>query len=124
MGKALLAALPDAFVDEYFAGGVEKFTPHTIADRAEFEEAATEIRNRGYATEIEELSFGRACVAAAIRTTGGQPIAALSISGPLSVLHPSLPAFQELALKVIEAADDVSSSLGYAASSAPRLSTV
>jgi DNA-binding IclR family transcriptional regulator len=124
MGKALLAALPASFVDDYFAAGVEKFTPHTIADRAEFEVAAEEIRNRGYATEIEELSFGRACVAAVIRATGGQPIAAMSISGPLSVLHPSLPAFQELSLRIIEAADDVSSSLGYAASSSARLSAV
>jgi DNA-binding IclR family transcriptional regulator len=122
MGKALLATLPPEFVDDYFSAGVEKYTPHTIADRAEFDAAAEDIRNRGYATEIEELSFGRACVAAAIRGTGGHPIAAMSISGPLSVVHPSLPAFQELALRVVEAADDVSSSLGYAASS--RLSPV
>jgi DNA-binding IclR family transcriptional regulator len=122
MGKALLAALPPSFADDYFDAGVEKFTPHTIVDRAEFEVAAEEIRNRGYATEIEELSFGRACVATAIRTTSGVPIAAMSISGPLSVLHPSLPAFQELALRVVEAADEASSSLGFAASS--RLSPV
>jgi DNA-binding IclR family transcriptional regulator len=122
MGKALLAALPQSFVEDYFADGVDRFTPHTIAGLEEFETAADEIRNQGYATEIEELSFGRACVATTIRGTGGQPIAAMSISGPLSALNPTLPVCREMALRVIEAADEVSSSLGYAASA--RLSTV
>jgi DNA-binding IclR family transcriptional regulator len=66
---------------------------------------------QGFAIEREELAFGRACVAAAIRDASGAVVAATSISGPLSALD--LDHRQDLlAERVIEMADTVSHRLG------------
>jgi DNA-binding IclR family transcriptional regulator len=117
MGKALMSGMSDAQLDQYFADGVQRFTPRTIVDRGVMAEALDEVRRRGYATEIEELAFGRACVAAPIRDRTGEIVAALSTSGPLSVVDLEGEAHIQLALKVIEAADTVSVALGYSPSS-------
>ncbi|NEC20301.1 IclR family transcriptional regulator [Streptomyces parvus] len=113
MGKAILAEQPAEYVMAYFADGLgHAYTPHTVTGYAAMQTVLTEIRNRGYATEVEELAFGRACLAAPIRTRGGQVVAALSLSGPLSELD--LPQRQQdLALMVIEAADELSVALGF-----------
>jgi DNA-binding IclR family transcriptional regulator len=116
MGKALLSAMEPSRVDEYFAAPMQQFTPRTIVDREAMEDAIIEIRNRGYATEIEELAFGRACVAAPIRDRSGSTIAAMSVSGPLSVLEIEGEAHHQLALQVIEAADEISIALGFSPS--------
>jgi DNA-binding IclR family transcriptional regulator len=115
IGKALLSGMTDEQVDEYFTQTPQRFTPHTIVDRAAMQIALDESRSRGYATEIEELAFGRACIAAPIRNRAGEIVAGLSASGPLSVLdlHAS---HQELALQLIEAADEISVALGYSPS--------
>ncbi len=114
LGKALLSGMEPARVDEYFATPRQRFTPHTIVDRDAMVAALDEVRSRGYATEVEELAFGRACIAAPIRNRAGEIVAALSVSGPLSVLDLDAP--QELALRAIEAADEVSVALGYSPS--------
>lgn len=116
LGKALLSGMTPDGVDEYFATPRQRFTPHTIVDRDAMVIALDEVRSRGYATEIEELAFGRACIAAPIRNRAGETVAALSVSGPLSVLDLDNP--QELALRAIEAADEVSVALGYSPSHA------
>ena len=114
LGKALLSGMTPDRLDEYFATPRPRFTPHTIVDRDVMAAALDEVRSRGYATEVEELAFGRACIAAPIRNRAGETIAALSVSGPLSVLDLDAP--QELALRAIEAADEVSVALGYSPS--------
>lgn len=114
LGKALMSGMSEASIDEYFDGSPQKYTPRTIVDRAAMAAALEEVRGRGYATEIEELAFGRACLAAPIRNRAGEIVAALSVSGPLSVLDLRSP--QELALQVIEAVDEVSVALGYSPS--------
>ncbi|MFJ8045671.1 IclR family transcriptional regulator [Kitasatospora sp. NPDC096147] len=120
MGKAVLADLDPAFVRAYYAEGrAAAYTPHTLTDLAAMEAALAEIRSRGCATEVEELAFGRACVAAPVRGRGGQVVGALSISGPLSELD--LPnRQQQLALTVIEAADELSVGLGFSPTRAPQ----
>ncbi len=123
MGKALLAQQSEEFVRAYFAEGLgHGYTPHTLTDLKAMKDALAEIRSRGYATEIEELAFGRACLAAPIRERGGQVVAALSLSGPLSELDLAHRQ-QELALMIIEAADEISVALGYSVSftAKPRL---
>jgi DNA-binding IclR family transcriptional regulator len=123
MGKALLSTMTRAQVDTYM-NGVERFTPHTIVDRDQMEQALEEIRNRGYATEVEEVAFGRACVAAVIRDRTGAGVAALSVSGPLSAFDEPGSTFDELSLQVIEAADEVSIALGFSPSRLRRPSVV
>ena len=113
LGKALMSEMSSASVDEYFASEPRQFTPHTIVTRAAMETELTEVRARGYAVEIEEVAFGRACLAAPIRDRSGSITAALSASGPLSVLDLQSDVRQELARKLIEAADEISVVLGF-----------
>ena len=116
LGKVILSGQPEDFVREYFKNTpAVSYTPHTVTGLKEMTAALDEVRNRGFATEVEELAFGRACLAAPVRGRTGEVVAALSVSGPLSAID--LPhRQQELALRVIEAADGISVALGYAAS--------
>ncbi|MFF0223331.1 IclR family transcriptional regulator [Streptomyces sp. NPDC004629] len=116
LGKVILSGQSEEFVHEYFKRGLaHSYTPRTITRLDEMIAALDEVRNRGYATEVEELAFGRACLAAPIRGHAGDVVAALSVSGPLSAID-LRQRQQELGLRAIEAADEISVALGYTAS--------
>lgn len=113
IGKCLLLALTPAERRELLPEGtLQPFTARTIATHERLDEELARTLGRGYATEVEELAFGRACVAAPIRDMSGAVVAAISISGPLSAID--LAAREaELARTVIETADSISIGLGY-----------
>ncbi|GAA2803263.1 IclR family transcriptional regulator [Nonomuraea dietziae] len=114
MGKALLSDLGTDDIEALIGAAYPAYTPRTIRDLQALTAELDEVRTRGYATEVEELAFGRACLAAPLRDRSGRVVAALSVSGPLSAVD--LPNRQdELALKVIERADQISTGLGYSA---------
>jgi len=118
MGKALLSDLTSDEIQALLGTRYPAYTPKTVADLDGLLAALAEGRGRGYTTEHEELAFGRACLAAPIRDNTGRVVAALSVSGPLSAMD--LPSRQdELASRVIEQADQISTGLGYHASAAP-----
>ncbi|NGN63122.1 IclR family transcriptional regulator [Streptomyces sp. A7024] len=118
MGKALLSGLGEEQVHEVMGAAYPAYTPHTVTDFDGLLKALEEVRARGYATEVEELAFGRACLAAPVRDRSGAVVAAVSVSGSLSAMD--LPGRQdELAAKVIEAADLISTSLGFMAHATP-----
>ncbi len=111
MGKCLLvAATPEqrrAMLPE-----LPRFTGHTVGTHEELDAQVELVLGRGYATEVEELALGRACVAAPIRDAGGEVVAAISISGSLSAIDLDNRE-GELAGRVIETADEISTALGY-----------
>ncbi|SEE51969.1 IclR family transcriptional regulator [Jiangella alba] len=112
LGKALISDSTEDEIIELIGKSYPAYTRHTITDLAELTEALGEVRSQGYSTELEELAFGRACVAAPIRDRSGQIVAGLSVSGPLSAMNLATRQ-DELAMTVIEHADQVSLSLGY-----------
>jgi DNA-binding IclR family transcriptional regulator len=114
LGKSLLTGLTAADRRELLPeSSLVSFTPSTLVSHDALDVAIDEVIARGYATEIEELAFSRACVAAPIRDMTGEVVAALSVSGPLSAID--LPRREvELSRIVIEAADSISTGLGYA----------
>lgn len=115
IGKALLSELAPDAVEALIGTALRRHTPSTRTDLRTLQRELRTVRERGYATEVEELALGRACVAAPIRDRGGRIVAALSISGPLSAL--SLETREaELAGHAIENADQISVGLGYVAS--------
>ncbi len=80
LGKALIAH------DANAAAAVrdtelESFSRRTVTDPRELARAATRARENGWAAEVEELSVGRAGIAAPIRGHGGLVVGAIGISG-------------------------------------------
>lgn len=112
MGKVLLAWL-EPEVQSSFLDTIEftRFTPHTIGTREGLASSLEEVRRRGYATEVEELAFGRACIAAPIYDAAGRVIAATSISGPLRALDLRNNE-SEMAQQILELADRISLRMG------------
>lgn len=113
MGKVLLAFMaPDEQEAAFQDLSLPAFTSHTIATREDLHRELDTVRRRGWATELEELALGRACVAAPIRDRTGAVVAALSFSGPVSSFrwHDRQ---DELVSALIETTDLVSMRLGY-----------
>jgi DNA-binding IclR family transcriptional regulator len=111
IGKALLAE-SEYVADELAAAGLARFTPATLTDADVLRVQLQEIRERGWAADVEELVEGEVSYAAAIRDRRGVPVGAIGISGPVERLmrdgHPS----NELVSYVREAARSVSRDLG------------
>src|SRR5699024_8767169 len=83
VGKAILAFLPrkeveNAFDDYPFI----PHTPHTIKDKDSLYEQLDQIKEGGYALDLEENELGINCIAVPIFDHTGSVIAAFSISGP------------------------------------------
>jgi DNA-binding IclR family transcriptional regulator len=108
-GKVLLAntemALPEK--DE----GLPAITEHTIVSWDTWKATLSEVREKGYATNIEELEYGYVSVAAPVRDRDGRTRAAISVGG--SVERVTLDRIPALANVVQETASRISERLGY-----------
>ncbi|MFJ9124191.1 IclR family transcriptional regulator [Streptomyces sp. NPDC102340] len=112
MGKVLLSGLKGDEVEALIGPEYSPYTAHTLTTLKSLLKDLDEVRGRGYATEVEELALGRACLAVPVRDRSGDIVAALSVSGSLSALDLATRE-RELAGRAIEYADQVSSALGY-----------
>ena len=81
-GKVLLAYRPQEDVGRIIAQGLPCRTDKTITDPGRLREELANIRQRGYATGLEELEEGLNAVAAPVRDHTGEVLAAVSVSGP------------------------------------------
>jgi IclR family acetate operon transcriptional repressor len=109
-GKAVLAAGPDALVEQLLAGGLPRHTDTTITDPGELLAELAEIRERGYSTNRGEWRSDVSAVAAAVMDDTGQPAASISINVPTSrMTDESRSAYGAM---VREAAAAVSAALG------------
>lgn len=81
-GKAVLAMLPHARVEEILARPLEKVMPNTSVDPQHLMHQVLEARERGYAVNISENRAGVCAVGAAIADDSGRPVAAVAISMP------------------------------------------
>jgi IclR family transcriptional regulator, acetate operon repressor len=90
---------------------LERFTERTLVDRAALEADLAAVRERGYATLVDELEPGLSVVAAPVFDAAGTAVAALAVSGPTT----RLPAHRLTLLGrvAIEQAHAVSERLGY-----------
>jgi DNA-binding IclR family transcriptional regulator len=112
LGKCLLSGLSARERRNLLGRRLPAYTKHTVTTHDDLDAHVAGVVTRGYATEVEELSLGRACIAAPIRGANGDVVAALSLSGPLSAID--IAGREEtLAGQVIEAADSIATGLGY-----------
>lgn len=111
IGKALLAAMPEDAVSKRLRHlTLERFTDKTILTTAELQADLAQIQRRGWAFDDEEKALGMRCVAAPIRNLHGEPIAGLSISGPVQRLP--LDRIEHIGARVRAAAQQLSQDLG------------
>ena len=108
-GKVLLAGAEVAMAEP--AEGLQAITAHTITSWEVWTDTLSEVREKGYATNIEELEYGYMSVAAPVRDREGRTIASLSVGGSTHrVTEDRIP---ELSRAVQEAASRVSERLGF-----------
>ena len=111
VGKAILAHLPERRVAQILQQrGLARFTERTIDSPGGLRDELERIRNQGYALDDEEHAVGLRCVAAPIFDENGQPIAAISLSGPKARLVDSR--LGELGGAIAQTAEEITQALG------------
>jgi DNA-binding IclR family transcriptional regulator len=87
LGKALLALQPNDQLHLHLEDPLARLTENTITDPQVLAEQLEVIRERGYATDLEESTAGLKCFGFALRLQS-PPVDALSCSVPLARLNP------------------------------------
>ncbi|CEP66196.1 Transcription regulator IclR, C-terminal [Moorella glycerini] len=81
VGKAILAFLKEEEIESYMHNIVfTKFTPNTITDPEHLKQELNQIRDRGYALDLEEHENGIRCVAAPIFNYNHEVIGSISVA--------------------------------------------
>ncbi len=84
-GKAILARLPREEQDRIIDGfRFLSYTDNTITDPDALRRELAEVQQSGYGLDREELELGLTCVGVPVLNSLGQPVAAISCSGPTS----------------------------------------
>lgn len=100
VGKAILAFSPDEIVDRVITAGLARLSTRTITSPAMLRRQLQQIRCDGVAYEREESGLGTICVACPVLDADGAPVAAISVAGWSSRMHPDrvAPAVRAAAL--------------------------
>jgi DNA-binding IclR family transcriptional regulator len=110
-GRAILAYLPLADLDALLAGGLQRFTATTLADRAELLADLAQTRRRGYAINRGSWRAAVGGVAAPIREFSGIVQASVGCCLPLErFTKETIP---ELAAHTVQTATAISRHLGF-----------
>lgn len=82
-GKAFLAELPREAVDRIVAAtGFERYTDRTITDADALAAELSTVRSQGVAFDEGERFEEIRCVASPVRSVSGDPLGAISVTGP------------------------------------------
>ncbi|HUB17005.1 MAG TPA: IclR family transcriptional regulator [Acidobacteriaceae bacterium] len=111
MGKAMLAFLPAETLAEIL-GRIRfvRLTHRTLMTPEALMRSLERVRRRGYAIDDEEVEEGVRCIGAPILNESGQPMAAVSVSGPTSrITQQSVPGIAEHLMRCCR---EISASLG------------
>jgi IclR family acetate operon transcriptional repressor len=111
LGKVMLAHLPWDEVEQILHDHPPvRRTPATLVEPTDIRRELTRVLRRGYAIDAQERLPGVVCLAAPIRDSTGNVVAAISISGPqLRLPRDRIP---ELADEVMKIAEEGSRILG------------
>ena len=113
IGKAMLASMPATTFDADYPRGsaLAGMTPNSITAPSRLRQHLAEVRDRGVAFEYCESNEAAACVAAPVRDSSSEVIAAMSISVP--TLRWSDQVANHLAQQISDGAVELSRRLGY-----------
>ncbi len=113
LGKAILAFLTPEQLDAiYPQEELPSFTPNTIANKKALIHHLEEIREKGYALDLEEQEEGVRCIGVPLFDHTLRVIGGLSISGPITRFSEDRLE-NELIPQAIEAGQELSQRLGY-----------
>jgi IclR family transcriptional regulator, KDG regulon repressor len=113
LGKVLLAHSDTNFIQENIEQfNLQQYTDMTIINRTELLDHLELVRRRGYALDMGEHEKEVRCIAAPIFNQYGKTVAAISVAGPSGRLDP-VEHNQELIDRILRAASNISSNLGY-----------
>lgn len=113
-GKTLMAFLPEEERDRIIElTGLKPLNPRGITDRNTYLEVLKDIRKKGYAESIGDVTMGACALAAPIFDATGRVVAAVSLRGP-EIRMPK-DRLQQMAPLAVETARAISSALGYEA---------
>ncbi len=110
IGRALLAFQPDAFVEQA-AGSLPRRTERTITARNVLNAELERVRSLGVAECVDEWAVGVSGLAAPIRDQSGRVVGSFCITGPTTRL--TADRLPKLRLRAIDAAQEISTQLGY-----------
>ena len=110
-GKVLLSELSADERNRALPRRLIRITARTITDRAALLRELVRVKERGFATAVEELEPGYVAVGAPIRNHDGRIVAGLSVGGPSARLTASRVV--AIAPVVQKAARDISRRLGF-----------
>ena len=80
LGRVMLAHLPPAELDDYFAKArLKAMTDKTVTNQKRLREILLQVRQDGYAINDEELELGLRSIAVPVRGASGQVLAALNV---------------------------------------------
>jgi IclR family transcriptional regulator, KDG regulon repressor len=108
-GQVLLAYQSDETIEQVINRGLICYTSKTTTDPIKFMNLLKTIRSQGYAVSQEQLHEGVVSIAAPVKNTKGNIIAAVSIAGPTSRLNEQT--IPKLIKQVQQASDIVSEKL-------------
>jgi DNA-binding IclR family transcriptional regulator len=112
LGKVLAAFLPAEPRESILSTiSFQPATSKTIMNLVQFRRELEKIQRQGYAVDDEEAVQGARCVSAPILNGDREPIAAVSVSGPVTRVSPSQVA--ALAGAVTSAARAISAAMGF-----------
>jgi IclR family KDG regulon transcriptional repressor len=112
VGKAILAHLPSNVVlDILERKGMPRHTDKTITDQDEFLKELAQVKQKGYALDLEENEYGIRCIAVPIFDHAGKVIAAVSISGP--TIRMTDERIEQLQERMRQIGKQISARLGY-----------
>lgn len=104
-GRAVLAHLPAADVDELIDRGLDSYSESTLTDPSELRTELKRVRTNGYSVNRNQYRPDVCAIAAPILDTDGTPLAAVAISMPDSRYDPAKE--PELGRLVTDTAADV-----------------
>lgn len=107
LGKAMLALSDEATVRRVIMGGLRPATPRSLTLPGVFLRQLEAVRADGVAFDREETRLGLVCVAAAIVSPSGRPVAAISVAGSARSVKEDV-----LAAKVRAAAQQIARKAG------------
>jgi DNA-binding IclR family transcriptional regulator len=112
LGKAQLAFLPPNEVRDLMKrSGMKKYTAYTITSVGALQIQLKRIREAGYAVDDQESMLGAFCVATPILNAAKEPVAAISIAGPIIRFNEShLP---KVSAALLKTSTKIQHKLGY-----------